>query len=390
MRLRWFLSAKIRRATDACRHVRRLLQAQRDLLSPPAAAAVASAVEATDTALREGAADAVIAERVAELEKAADKWLKPYPHAEWRENIEVFLVAIVVAMGVRTFFLQPFKIPTGSMQPTLFGVTIDDLHDHPEIKMPGVLGQIWEAAVHGKIYHEVIAPDDCRFLKLGPMKNPLPFINKQDLYVEYADGRQQAFTIWCGPDGESLARETGVLIRGVFHKGEPIVRFVETTGDHLFVDRMTYNFRRPERGEIIVFKTRGILGIPDQNQFYIKRLIGLPNESITIGADQHVRIDGRRLDASTPRFERVYGFNPSEPPQMSRYSGHVLYPRSSMADPSDTLKVRPGHYAVFGDNTMNSLDSRFWGDLPQENVIGKSFFVYWPISDRFGWAHTVK
>jgi signal peptidase I len=41
---------------------------------------------------------------------------------------------------------------------------------------------------------------------------------------------------------------------------------------------------------------------------------------------------------------------------------------------------------VFGDNTVNSLDSRYWGDFPEQNVIGKSFFVYWPFSQRFGWG----
>ena len=62
-----------------------------------------------------------------QLETTANKWLKPYPNAVWRENIEVFLVAIVIAMGIRTFFVQPFKIPTGSMQPTLFGNTMEDM-----------------------------------------------------------------------------------------------------------------------------------------------------------------------------------------------------------------------------------------------------------------------
>jgi signal peptidase I len=49
--------------------------------------------------------------------------------------------------------------------------------------------------------------------------------------------------------------------------------------------------------------------------------------------------------------------------------------------------VEPQHYFVMGDNTMNSSDSRFWGDFAEEKVIGKSFFVYWPITDRFGWNY---
>src|SRR5260370_19843105 len=64
------------------------------------------------------------------LEKAANKWLKPYPNAAWRENVEVLLVALAVAMAIRTFFIQPFKIPTGSMQPTLFGVASEPDFSH--------------------------------------------------------------------------------------------------------------------------------------------------------------------------------------------------------------------------------------------------------------------
>ncbi len=346
MKLR-FLSAKIRQATDVCRHVARLLNAQRDLLAPPAIEAVSGAIRETEAVMGSGAADEEVAKRVTELEKAADKWIKPYPHPEWRENIEVFLVAIVVAMAVRTFFLQPFKIPTGSMQPTLYGVTVQDLHDKPEVKIPGALGRIYEAAVHGEIYHEIIAAEDCRVLGVGDLKHPLPFLNKQDLFVEYADGRREAFTVWCGPDDPNAWADTGVFLRGIFHKGEAIARFVEKTGDHLFVDRVSYNFRRPERGEIIVFKTRGIAGIAQQDQFYIKRLVGLPGETVTIGTDQHVRINGQRLDASTPHFANVYGFKPGETPRKDHYSGHLLDSRSSIALPTDSLQVRPGHYVVF-------------------------------------------
>jgi signal peptidase I len=60
-----------------------------------------------------------------------------------------------------------------------------------------------------------------------------------------------------------------------------------------------------------------------------------------------------------------------------------------MNSPDNVLHVpnQPTNtYVVFGDNTVNSLDSRYWGSLPQVNVIGKAFFVYWPISPRFGWG----
>jgi signal peptidase I len=165
-------------------------------------------------------------------------------------------------------------------------------------------------------------------------------------------------------------------------------------GDHLFVDRLTYNFRRPRRGEIIVFETRGIEGLP-QDQFYIKRMVAMGGEAVRIGNDRHLIINGTRLDASTPHFENVYSFN--GPPRESQYSGHVNDVVAAQGgglgrlaarfyDENETLQMRPNHYLVMGDNTLNSLDSRTWGDFAQESVIGKSCFVYWPFSSRFGWA----
>ncbi len=153
------------------------------------------------------------------------------------------------------------------------------------------------------------------------------------------------------------------------------------------MDRLTYNFRHPRRGEIIVFKTKGIAGLANQDQFYIKRLIGLPGDTVSIGDDRHARINGLRLDAGTPHFANVYGFNPKMEPEDSHYSGHVLDSRSRyLRTAEDSFTVLPRSYMVFGDNTVNSLDSRFWGALSEQNVIGCSFFIYWPISSRFGWG----
>ena len=397
----------MRQTSDLCGHVRKLRDAQCDVLSPQALQAMDAALLQTKAALDANADNETLAKSAADLEKTANRWLKPYPHAEWRENIEVFLVAIVVAMAIRTFFLQPFKIPTSSMQPTLFGVTVDPLYD-PAFQMPGFFTRIYRLAVQGAIYHEVIAPQDGVVVSVGPFEHFLRFFNKQTVFVRYQDGTEAPITLWFTPDADSTDRDPirtfeqhiGLTDHPRFRKGEPIIRFAETTGDHLFVDRMTYNFRRPERGEIIVFQTKGIMGL-DQSQFYIKRMVGLPGETVSIGTDRHARVNGERLDSRTPHFANVYSFDPKIPATDHHflkdqfYSGHILLPdrpESSLRKESDTLLVEDKHYLVFGDNTSTSFDSRFWGFVPRENIIGRSFFIYWPIDSlppapgRFGWG----
>jgi len=191
-----------------------------------------------------------------------------------------------------------------------------------------------------------------------------------------------------------------------------VVKLQVSAGDHLFVDRLTYNFRKPKRGEIIVFATAGIPEEQRENfripgdQFYIKRLVGLGGETLSlapdyevVGASQfggggvpvgHLLINGQPLSASTPHFENLYSF-PGVPPgtktlsyQENQYCGHALIRE---LEPGREFQVATNHLFVMGDNTMNSLDSRFWGDFPAASCIGKSFFVYWPITKRFGWGN---
>jgi signal peptidase I len=130
MILRWFISPTVRQACAMRNHVHHLLCAQRDVLTPPAIGGVTLAMNQLQAAIAEGTNKGRIRIKMDELDFAANKWLKPYPNALWRENVEVILVAVAVAMAIRTFFVQPFKIPTGSMQPTLFGVVSKNYLPH--------------------------------------------------------------------------------------------------------------------------------------------------------------------------------------------------------------------------------------------------------------------
>jgi signal peptidase I len=389
MFFKWLLSSKLRHATAMRKHVLKILHHQRDLLKPQALDGIKSALtEFKPATVAELDGDGM-EKQMEGLEKAANKWLMPYPNASWRENVEVLLVALTVAMGIRTFFLQPFKIPTGSMQPTLFGVTSENLLGRPDFKIPSG----WERVkqwFEGISYLELVSDADGTLQQIDPPVRLLIFNIKQTLYIGGV-----AHTIWFPPDygSQDLGMRAGIHPGDTFKRGEEVVRVRVQAGDHLFVDRLTYNFRPPNRGEIIVFETRGIpeeermkFGIPG-DQFYIKRLVALSGEKVQLNEDRHVRIDGKRLDASTPHFENVYGFDPTGQPQESHYSGHV--DRQYLAPffhskPGAVVTIPKDEYMVMGDNTMNSLDSRAWGYFPASSVIGRGFFVYWPFSDRFG------
>ena len=388
MTLRWFLSKTVRDATAMRKHVEKLLNHQRDILQPAAVEAVRAGIEDLRKTVDQNADKETVEKQMSKLETTANKWIKPYENAGWRENVEVLLVALSVAMAIRTFFLQPFKIPTGSMQPTLYGVTSENLIDNPGFKFPTG----WEKVrqwFEGISYVHIVAENDG---VLGPIDPPLRLLIF-DIKQSFTIG-DKTYTISLPPDfgapPEGLRSRAELHPGQHYQKGEDVVKLKTIAGDHLFVDRLTYNFRPPERGEIVVFETKGI---PEANrnawnipgdQFYIKRLVGLGGETLQIAKDRHLVVNGKRLDASVPHFEKIYSFDPKTPPQKDHYSGHVDGGTPYFQGHPEGIQIPPGNFMVMGDNTMNSLDSRYWGSFPADAVIGKSFFVYWPLSERFG------
>lgn len=404
MNFRWFTSSTVRHATSMRKHVRNMLEAQRDILSPQAIENVSKGVEELNVATHAAMPKAELLKQMEKLDGVATKWLKPYPHASYRENIEVFLVALAVAMGIRTFFVQPFKIPTGSMQPTLYGVTSDNLMDKPDFVVPTGLARVREW-FEGVSYIDVKAKADGEVTRI---KSPvgIRIIN----FWQTIEIGGVAHTILMPPDYGSpqagpieqnsgltagtLEQRAGLPFRKTYRKGDQVIKMRVKAGDHLFVDRLTYNFCKPKRGEIVVFATSGI-GAEQRrgpigqwnmpaDQFYIKRMVALRNERVQIGADHHLRINGLRLDHTTPHFENVYAETQASDDTDNPYMGHL--PIHLFSDGQE-VQVRSNHFMVMGDNTRNSLDSRFFGDVDADYIIGKQFFVYWPLTKRFGWSN---
>jgi signal peptidase I len=432
--IRWLLSKTVREAVTMRKHVNRWYRAQHDLLSPQAIGAVTLAVRELQAAVDEAKLNkGRIRIKMEELEFAANKWLKPYPNAAWRENVEVLLVAIAVAMGIRTFFLQPFKIPTGSMQPTLYGVTSvpDFTPVLGEAKMFEDNKVFSDEKDRAQLRAEIQADFDEQLKVQQGMKIPSILGRTRDWfhgisYVHFVEDMGKPWppaffslyqrlkfagtwhTIWFPPDygEEPLGARANLGPGRVFPKGADVIKLRIHAGDHLFVDRLTYNFRQPKRGEIVVFDTHGITGLPpdQQNTFYIKRLVGLGGETLSLKQDYQVKdvprlgtvpvghliVDGQPLSVSSPHFANLYSFANARPGQKvleyqpNHYYGHAML--EALA-PGQTVQVEPNHYFVMGDNTMNSLDSRYWGDFSSDHVIGKAFFVYWPITRRFGWEN---
>lgn len=128
--------------------------------------------------------------------------------------------------------------------------------------------------------------------------------------------------------------------------------------EYLIIDEISYRFNEPERGEVVVFKYP-----KDRSQFFIKRIIALPGERVSITDGNVVIYNSKNLD----------GLNLEEPylSDSTKTSGNI------------DLALEQGEYFVLGDNRSASLDSRRFGALQKDEIIGKAWIRGWPF-DRIG------
>jgi len=368
--------------------VRKFLRYNDDLIEKERKESIREKKEAFQSALEDPSSRRKELEGMAEdLTETCKKSVKDYKPSAWKENIEVVFVAVVIAMGIRAYFIQQFKIPTGSMQPTLNGIIAyptdemnpDAQYNAPDdYEKPGLAQRVWDKVWYGRSHVKWVAEeDDVLLLDRQHFYGKTHFIFFPRTYLVTKKGN-----VFSAPGTESrvikllnsdLVRNPGFVKAVPIEKGQTIAEGFVDTGDQLVVNKFVYHWKKPERGEIFVFNTRDIGDIqrtldPRQgSQHYIKRIAGVPGDRL--------RIDPPRLlvngeIATEPGIRRVIS-------QEGRYTGYTARGRSSVELPEE-------RYWALGDNSGNSSDSRNWGMVPERNIVGRAAFVYYPFGHHFG------
>lgn len=379
----------------------KLLAYKRDLVTEEVIAEVEKEIAALDAAVK--ARDrAAVETQAGVLDKVCGKLTQPHADAWWRENVEVFLVAIVVALGVRTYYLQPFTIPTSSMYPTLNGIIFHETKEPP----PNPLVRLLTIPVFGRHYVNFVAEEKEQVVGMRPAKSPLPIVShvpgvnkgifdRTEIVTRTISGRERSYFVAEAPETLNSQFPESVWGRRTYEPGEPILRGYFDAGDHVFVDKFSYNFRTPKRGETFVFSTANIKMIKDRSstsQYYIKRLGATPGDTLQIRPPE-LFINGKR--AEEPGFNRV--MSGSREKSNNGYRGYgngseqkgydqqvFLYKMNYLSDPEETFHVPEHEYFALGDNSYNSWDSRGWGTVPEKAIMGRAMLVYWPFWPHFG------
>ncbi len=362
--LAWFRRRKMLKQTGHLLHEARHLRRMReDIADREAIGALRDAERALARARADGPPDEIEG-RADALGAAMDAFAPKRGNPRLREHIEILVVAVAVAMGFRTYFIQPFKIPTGSMQPTLHGITVQpqigrQWHDYFPLNLVSLV-------LYGERYQEI------RARATGLV----------DTRYEESDDALRFFVAGIPhemPRNMTLRVQPGL---SRVEKGQILASGRVRLGDHIFVNKLRYNFSRPVRGDIFVFSTKGI-DYPRirPDSFYIKRMAGLPGERLTLDPP-HLVADGVRVTAPFP-FERLVK-GTAEGYHGYRWPHYDPRIRVALGRAGQGLQLSSSQYLPLGDNTLSSLDGRYFGGVERVNIVGPAFMVYWPFGPRWG------
>ena len=310
----------------------------------------------------------------------------PLPRRNWQYVVlDLIFVVGAIAFALRGLYFQPFRIPTGSMQPTLYGIHYQTREDNANPgfnALPGVL--------HNIVYGTTPA--------VAKVKSPGSFTG----FTRFEPGMlfdRMRFNIgnneYSLPGNDRQIYDYAGLKRGEFDAGDILGGGDMTIGDHLFVERFSIYLKEPSRGDVIVFNTENLTfngkSLSEEGgYYYIKRVAALPGDTVKIADNQlWVRPRGqsefRRIQDIEPRFKKIYSHR-------GGYHGHLSCSemdsraQAGMKDFSRGKEFTiPGdEYLMLGDNSRFSMDSRYFGPVPRRNLVGRAWIVFYPFSRRMG------
>jgi signal peptidase I len=153
--------------------------------------------------------------------------------------------------------------------------------------------------------------------------------------------------------------------------------------DRLIVDKVTYRFSDPQRGDIVVFDPTDTLKAQKYTEAFIKRVIGLPGDKVEV-QDDKVTINGKPLTENYPSTQhpeqmvKIYTDKNKQDPSVPLWTAENKGP--DFPQPGQSNVVPAGQYLVLGDHRSNSLDGRVWGYVPKDRIVGKALVRFWPLN----------
>lgn len=309
-------------------------------------------------------------------EKRMEKLTLPWSTSTLRNLLDLLLVVGAVAFGIRGLYFQPFRIPTSSMQPTLYGIHYQELGEKVH-RLPNLVRGLLFANTRAKAVVTTPGKLDPESLRhhSGWIFDSTSFTIGGKTYTLPGDPVKVADYVRLTPDKEYKA-------------GDVLADGCVALGDHLFVERFSIYLMPPQRGEVMVFTTENLFdtdGSPlelSSGHYYIKRLVALPGDTVKLLDNQlYIRPEGSdkfvKAQTFSHRFDKVYSGK-------GGYQGHLAGMGMEIFSNGGEYKVPAGHYFMLGDNSQFSKDSRFFGAVPRRNLVGRAFITFWPFSRRWG------
>lgn len=420
----FFFGDKQKKLRKSCRHMlghaHKVIAYRKDLLSVEAVQEITDAREQLAADLKAKADNKTLNASHDRLDKICRKHGgKVYPMTFGSENVEMIIVAAVLAIGVRTYFVQPFKIPTNSMWPTyaglnatvyppeegrpsfperfFLGATQGLLHsalgnfnyyytapNSGELVIPVTIqddyalqvradSDTYQKPTFGKLFQQIKTSRRRTKVYVGgtpveidtPGDFELNDVIVKSWFPEFDDPNQGLNAVYEKLKAEGRVKISGwspnvlLLHTGIqLNEGDTLFDFNINSGDWLFVDRFSYNFVKPDIGDPIVFRTDNIPGLRQKDSIgHIH-----PDERyyikrlVGMGGDE-LEVRGSTLYRNGEPITGADAFDKNAQ-VIDGYGGYKPYVR---LQEGQTDHVLPGYLYAMGDNSGYSLDSRFFG-----------------------------